>query len=90
MMSSSEVFLSTEMDVLIVDGSAMRPPIGSVTLRKFVTGPKPSAKPASRKRAGTASKPARKFSIMNAPPQIVIESQATVNGSRWMPSSGVA
>ena len=76
------------MQVLIEDGNAIRPPIGSVTFRKFFTGPKPSAKPASRSRAGTASKPARKFSVMNAPPQIVSESQARVNSSIWMPSAG--
>ena len=36
------------MYVLIEDGRAIRPPIGSVTLRKVASGPKPSAKPASR------------------------------------------
>ena len=37
------VFLKTEMYVLIDDGSAIRPPIGSETLRKVLNGPKPSA-----------------------------------------------
>ena len=37
---------------------------------------------------GTASKPARKFSVLNAPPQIITESQATVNGSSTIPSWG--
>ena len=36
------------MYVLIDGGSAMRPPIGSVMLRKVANGPKPSALPASR------------------------------------------
>ena len=36
------------MYVLIDDGSAIRPPIGSVTLRKVARRLKPSARPASR------------------------------------------
>ena len=67
------------------DGSAILPPIGSVTFRNVASRPKPSAKPASRNRKGTASNPARKFSVLNAPPQIVTASQATVNGSRTIP-----
>ena len=39
----SDVFLTTEMYVLIDDGSAMRPPSGSVTLTNVPIGPKPSA-----------------------------------------------
>ena len=34
----SDVFLSDEMYVLIDDGSAIRPPIGSVTLRNVSSG----------------------------------------------------
>ena len=37
------MFFSTEIAVLIVEGSAMRAPIGSVTLRKAFSGVKPSA-----------------------------------------------
>jgi hypothetical protein len=42
------VFLTTEMYVLIEDGSAIRPPIGSDTLRNVFSGPNPSAYAASR------------------------------------------
>ena len=44
----SDVFLSTEMCVLIVDGSAMRLPIGNVTRKNVPSRPKPSAAAASR------------------------------------------
>ena len=44
----SDVFLSTEMCVLIVDGSAMRLPIGNVTRKNVPRRPKPSAAAASR------------------------------------------
>ena len=44
----SEVFLSTEMCVLIVDGSAMRLPIGNDTRKNVPSRPKPSAAAASR------------------------------------------
>jgi hypothetical protein len=44
----SEVFLTTLMYVLIDDGSAIRPPIGSVTFRNVASPPNPSAEPASR------------------------------------------
>ncbi len=74
--------------MLIDDGSAIRPPIGSVTLKNVATREKPSARPASRKRNGTASKPARKFSVLNAPPQIITESHATVNTSSRTPGQG--
>ena len=37
------MFFSTEIAVLIVEGSAIRPPIGSVTLRKALNGVNPSA-----------------------------------------------
>ena len=72
------------------DGSAILPPMGSVTFRNVARRPKPSAKPASRNRKGTASNPARKFSVLNAPPQMVTASQATVNGSRTIPICGSA
>ena len=78
------------MYVLIEEGSAIRPPIGSVTFRNVPIEPKPSAEPASRYCRGTASNPARKFSVLNAPPQIVTESQATVNASSRMPTWGSA
>ena len=42
------MFFRTAMYVLIEDGSAMRPPIGSVTLRNVRMRLKPSANPASR------------------------------------------
>ena len=42
-----DVFLTTLIYVLIEDGSAMRPPMGSMTLRKVATRLKPSASPAS-------------------------------------------
>src|SRR6476469_8437684 len=76
----SDVFFRTDTCVLIVDGSAMRPPIGSVTRKKVAMRLKPSASPASRYLYDTASKPARKFSVLNAPPQIVTARQAVVNG----------
>ena len=76
------------MYVLIDDGRAIRPPIGSVTLKKVASLLNPSARPASRKRCGTASKPARKFSVLNAPPQIITESQATVKASSRTPGHG--
>jgi hypothetical protein len=82
------VFFSTETYVLIDDGSAIRPPIGSVTLRNVASRLKPSAKAASRYRVGTASNPARKFSLLNAPPQIITEIHATVNDSSVRPSCG--
>ena len=44
----SDVFLTTLMYVLIEDGSAIRPPIGSVMLRKVAKPLNPSAEPASR------------------------------------------
>ena len=44
----SDVFLTTLMYVLIEDGSAIRPPIGSVTFRNVASRPNPSAYPASR------------------------------------------
>ena len=60
----SDVFFSTETYVLIDDGRAMRAPIGSVTLKNVASRLKPSASPASRNRYGTASNPARKFSVL--------------------------
>ncbi len=44
----SDVFLTTLMYVLIDDGRAIRPPIGSVTFRNVASRPNPSANPASR------------------------------------------
>ena len=64
----SDVFLSTLMYVLIDDGSAMRPPIGSVTFRNVASRPNPSAKPASRYRVGTASNPAEVLRVERASP----------------------
>jgi hypothetical protein len=75
---------------LIDDGSAMRPPIGSVTLRNVFSGVKPRAEAPSRYRYETASKPARKFSLLNAPPQIITETHATVNWFHVMPNCGSA
>ena len=74
--------------MLIDGGSAIRPPIGSVTFRNVPSRPKPSAAPASRYRVATASKPARKFSVLNAPPQIVTETHATVKASSRIPADG--
>ena len=73
---SSAVFFSTDTYVLIVDGSEIRKPIGSVMFRNVRSGVNPSARPASRYRFGTASNPARKFSVLNAPPQIITASHA--------------
>jgi len=64
--------------------------MGSVTLKKVASRLNPSASPASRKRCGTASNPARQFSVLKAPPQIITASQATVNVSSFKPSSGSA
>ena len=85
----SDVFFTTEMYVLIDDGSAMRPPSGSVTFRNVPQ--RPEAERVAPPHGGgcdTAPKPARKFSLLNAPPQSVTDSQATVNGSKRMPSCG--
>ena len=48
------LFLSTEDEVLIVDGKAIRPPIGRVTWMKVRSREKPRASPASRNWSGTA------------------------------------
>ena len=53
----SDVFLTTLMYVLMEDGSAILPPMGSVTFRKVASRPKPSAKPASRIAEGNSLEP---------------------------------
>ena len=45
---SNDVFFKTEMYVLMDDGRAMRPPIGSVTFRNVARRENPSASPPSR------------------------------------------
>ena len=52
--------------------------------------PNPSAWAASRYRVGTASKPARKFSVLNAPPHSITASQAAVKAFGRIPACGSA
>ena len=78
------------MDVLIDDGSAIRPPIGSVTFRKVASRPEPEREAglAVARRDGLEAG-AEVLRVEGAAPDDT-ETHATVKGSSTIPSSGSA
>src|SRR5262245_43925969 len=86
----NDEFLNTDTRMFVTDGSAIRQPSGRFVCRKAESRENPSARHASTYPCSTASKPARKFSTVYAPPHNSSDSQPTVKPDSWTPTSGSA
>ena len=81
------VFLSTETYVLIDEGSAMRPPIGSVTLKKVAQPPEAEREAGLPVAEGHGLEPgAEVLGVERAAPDHHGDPGGVVNGSRRMSS----